>query len=90
MGIEIRFYANLREIVGSKSIEREIAGGESIESVLRDLCEEFPGLEGPLLNETGSFSDLFLVRKNGSNVKFLEEPLQDGDQLTLTTQIVGG
>lgn len=90
MWIEIRFYADLRDIVGTKSIEWELSDDATVENVFRGLFEEFPRLEERVTTDDGTIRKTVLVRKNRTNVTSYDEPLSDGDRLAITTQIVGG
>jgi len=53
MGIEVRFYAHLRDAVGQKTVSREYEGPVTVGDVLADLAAEFPDLSGAVFADDG-------------------------------------
>lgn len=45
MRVEIQFYSRLRDVVGRGELDRPIEKGTTVESLLADLYESYPGLE---------------------------------------------
>lgn len=86
--IELRFYAHLRDVVGTKTVHREVPDGSTVGDVLDVIVAAYPELEARLF-EDGDLRTTAVVRKDRSNVT-LDEPVADGDAISLTTQIVGG
>lgn len=92
MNVELRFFANFREAVGQKTIEREYEDGLSVHDVLTGLEAEFDGLAGDLL-ENGDLKPHINVLKNGREVTHLsgvETTLEDGDTLSVFPPVAGG
>lgn len=56
-------YGPLREIVGTKSLEREIDDEATAGGVFDDLVAEYPDLRALLFDEDGTFSDSVSVMK---------------------------
>ncbi|NGM67764.1 MoaD/ThiS family protein [Natronolimnobius sp. AArcel1] len=86
-------YGPLREIVGTKSLEREIDAEETAGDVFDDLAAEYPDLRALLFDEDRTFSDSISVMKNGRNVAFedgIDTPLEDGDTLSASPPAEGG
>jgi molybdopterin synthase sulfur carrier subunit len=93
MQIELRFFANFREAVGSKTVEREYDAGETVGDVLRAIESEWPDLEGDILADDGEIKPQLSVLKNGREVLHLEgteTPLEDGDTLSVFPPVAGG
>ncbi|OVE85842.1 ubiquitin-like small modifier protein 1 [Natronolimnobius baerhuensis] len=86
-------YGPLREIVGTKSLEREIDDEATAGGVFDDLVAEYPDLRALLFDEDGTFSDSVSVMKNGRNVAFedgVDTALEDGDTLSASPPAEGG
>ena len=89
MELELRFFANFREAVGQKTLEREYPDGAVVGDVLGDLAEEF-GLD---LFEDGDLRPQLSIMKNGKDVVHLaslDTPLGDGDTLSVFPPVAGG
>jgi molybdopterin converting factor small subunit len=86
--VEIRFYAHLRDVVGTKTLVRAVPEDATVGDVIDGLVADYPDLESHLF-EDGSFRTTAVVRKDRTNVS-LDAPVDDGDVVSLTTQIVGG
>ncbi|MFB6184485.1 MAG: ubiquitin-like small modifier protein 1 [Haloarculaceae archaeon] len=87
--VALRLYAHPRDVVGTKTLTRTVSDGATVGDVLEDLFVEFPSLEEHLLDDDGTLAATAVVRKNRTNVS-LEDAVADGDELSLTTQVVGG
>ena len=74
--MEIRFYATLRAIVGSKVVEVEVPERPSVQQVLDRVVSEFPALASDLLDaETGALSRRSHIMVNGRSAIYLDEGL---------------
>jgi molybdopterin synthase sulfur carrier subunit len=93
MQIELRFFANFREAVGSKTVRREYDDGVTVGDVLRAIESEWPDLEGDILDDGGEIKPQLSVLKNGREVLHLDgpaTPLDDGDTLSVFPPVAGG
>jgi molybdopterin synthase sulfur carrier subunit len=93
MNIELRCFGPVREAVGAKVAERELAEGATVGDLLSDLIDEAPELEGTLLDGTGEVSDSINVTVEGRNVRQLDgaaTTLSDGDVVRIAPPVVGG
>ena len=93
IALELRFFANFREAVGQKSIEREFEVGSSVGDVLAALESEFADLAGDVLDESGGIKPQLSVLKNGREVVHIEgtdTDLADGDTLSVFPPVAGG
>lgn len=92
MRVELRFFANFREAVGQKTVEREYQDG-SVGDVLRAIESEWPELEGLILDDSGEIKPQLSVLKNGREVLHLDgpaTPLEDGDSISVFPPVAGG
>jgi molybdopterin synthase sulfur carrier subunit len=87
--VELRFFANFREAVGQKSLEREYPDGTTVGEVLSDLVEEYD-LD---VFEDGDLRTQLSVMKNGKDVVHIDgvdTRLDDGDTLSVFPPVAGG
>ncbi|XVH32461.1 ubiquitin-like small modifier protein 1 [Haloferacaceae archaeon DSL9] len=92
MQLTLRFFATFRDIVGSKTIDREYADGSTVGDVLSALEAEFDDLEGQLL-ENGDIRPHINVLKNGREVLHMDglhTELEDEDTLSVFPPVAGG
>jgi molybdopterin synthase sulfur carrier subunit len=92
MQITLKFFATFREIVGSKTIEREFADGTTVGEVLRDLETEYEALGGELLVD-GDLKPQINVLKNGREVLHMDgidTHVDDGDTVSVFPPVAGG
>jgi molybdopterin synthase sulfur carrier subunit len=92
MRLQLRFFANFREAVGTKTVEREYPDGATVGAVLDALEDEYEGLAGQLLAD-GDVAPQINVLKNGREVVHLEgveTGLDDGDTLSVFPPVAGG
>lgn len=92
MRLELRFFATFREVVGTKTIEREYADDSTVGDVLRALEEEYEGFAGQILTD-GEVRDQVNVLKNGREIVHLDgmaTALDDGDTVSIFPPVAGG
>jgi molybdopterin synthase sulfur carrier subunit len=90
MQIELRFFANFREAVGQKTVQREYEDGLPAGDVLRQLSEEFAEID---LFEDGELREFLTILLNGKDIAHLnglETALEDGDELSVFPPVAGG
>lgn len=90
MQLSLKFFANFREAVGQKTIDREFSDGVTAGSVLAGLESEFPDLD---LLEDGDLRPQINVLRNGRGVVHMdgvETVLEDGDTLSIFPPVAGG
>ena len=73
--MKVNFFATLRPIVGSKTVEVEFAEGLTLRQVLYDLSVRFPRLRPELLDEKGNLCGHVHVFVNGRDSTFLPDQL---------------
>lgn len=89
MELTLRFFANFREDVGQKEIEREYSDNSTVGDVLESLTEEY-GID---VFEDGDLRPQISIMKNGTDVVHIdgrETSLSDGDKLSIFPPVAGG
>lgn len=90
MKLSLKFFANFREAVGTKVIEREYPDDADVGDVLTALESEYPGLE---LLVDGDLKPQINVLRNGREVLHMDgidTDLADGDTLAIFPPVAGG
>jgi len=92
--LKAKFYASLRQIIGSKAIQIELVPGDTVRSVLTRLTEQFPELKLKVWNEDSTLSDYIHVFVNNREVKYLPDKLdtllKEKDVLDVFPPVAGG
>lgn len=89
MELTLRFFANFREDVGQKEIEREYSDNSTVGDVLESLTEEY-GID---VFEDGDLRPQISIMKNGTDVVHIDgrgTSLSDGDKLSIFPPVAGG
>ncbi|SIR30108.1 molybdopterin synthase sulfur carrier subunit [Haladaptatus litoreus] len=89
MELTLRFFANFREDVGQKELEREFSSGSNVGEVLESLSKEY-GID---VFEDGELRPHVSIMKNGKDVVHLdgtETALAEGDRLSIFPPVAGG
>jgi len=87
--VNVRFFANLREIVGQPQLSVEAS---TIRELLTALRSEHPALQ-PLLCEDGEVRPYITILINGTNIRekeALATILSDGDEVAIFPPVSGG
>lgn len=90
--VELALFANIRQVVGSKFVERTYPENNvRIGDILRDLEEEYPGLT--FFDEEGNVREYISILKNGTDIVHMEGPdtiVESGDRISLFPPVAGG
>ena len=92
MQVTLKFFATFREIVGSKTVDREFEQDATVGEVLTALESEYDDLVGELLVD-GDLKPQINVLKNGREVlhiEGIETRLEEGDTLSVFPPVAGG
>ncbi|MGZ4864304.1 MAG: ubiquitin-like small modifier protein 1 [Halobacteriota archaeon] len=87
--VNVRLFANLREIIGKPQIVLE---ANTIREVLTMLRSEHPALQ-PLLCEGGEVRPYITILINGKNIREMEAlatTLSNGDEIAIFPPVSGG
>ena len=72
--MHIRFFANMRTIVGQDTLEIEdLEGGNTLENLLSNLVEHFPQIRPHLFDGTGNLRQDVPIFINGRNPRLSSE-----------------
>jgi molybdopterin synthase sulfur carrier subunit len=88
--VNVRLFANLREIVGNPHLTVE-AG--TIREVLTTLQAEYPALRAMLCDDDGEVRSYITILVNGKNIREIEALttlLSDGDEVAIFPPVSGG
>jgi molybdopterin synthase sulfur carrier subunit len=91
--MKIRFYANLREMVGGKEIDLALSPDATVRLVLRQLSARYPELGQKLWDEDEVPRGYVKVLKEGRDIQHLEgldTALAEADTLSLFPPVGGG
>jgi len=91
--VEVRLFANLRELAGQRAVVEETHSGVSVE-VLQKICERFGAkFRQQIMDKRGQPNENVKVLLNGHNIVFLngtETRLKDGDVIAIFPPVGGG
>jgi len=73
--MQINFYASLRKISGQKTIELQMPVGCTVTGLLNAVIDEYPAMEGKLLDEHGNLGLHAHVIVNGRDAPLLKNAL---------------
>ena len=88
--VNVRLFANLREIVGNPHLTVE-AG--TIREVHTTLQAEYPALRAMLCDDDGEVRSYITILVNGKNIREIEALatlLSDGDEVAIFPPVSGG
>lgn len=91
--MEIKVFANFREICGDKTVHVDVYDNEPIENVLDRLIEKFPMMKEELFTENKEIKPLVHVFINGKNVIHLDglqSKVKKTDEIALFPPVAGG
>ncbi|OGO27343.1 MAG: hypothetical protein A2W33_08010 [Chloroflexi bacterium RBG_16_52_11] len=92
--MKINFYATLRQIVGTKQVDFDLAENSTIGMVLEQVIQRYPALRPELFAENGELYPYVQVIINGRHVahleKYLDTPLIPDDLVSLFPAVGGG
>jgi molybdopterin synthase sulfur carrier subunit len=91
--VQVRIFATLRDIVGTKQIDVPVGETSTVREVLRDMTQAYPELGARLWNDQGGLSGLVTVFVNGRTLfalSGLDTPVRPADILALFPPVGGG
>ena len=92
--MKVNFYATLRQVVGGKSVDFDLAKGATIAQLLEEMIRRYPALRQEMLNEQNELYQHVHIFVNGRDVSFLEQkmdtPLTDDDTIGVFPAVGGG
>ena len=88
--VELRFYAPFKDAVGQKSVVIRLPEEATLGDALARAVEEYPDLDGKLVDGEGKLSSGVRALHNGHARAEADTRLEDGDEVSFTTPIHGG
>lgn len=91
--MQVRVYATLRDLVGAKAVEVEVAQPVDVAGLLHQVGEAHPALAAKLWDERGALSSSIQVLVNGRSIQFLQGVhtlVRPTDSISLFPPVGGG
>ena len=92
--MKVSFYANLRDIVGQKTIEVDINLPASARDLVEAVVTDFPALRAELLDVNNEFHSYMKFFINGRDTVYLENKMntliQPDDKVDIFPPVGGG
>lgn len=91
MKLNVKLFANFREVAGKKDVPLEFDGNTAGDAI-RALIQAYPGLEKLMLHE-GQIRPYVNVMLNGKNIKDIGGPgaiVKEGDDIAIFPPVSGG
>jgi molybdopterin synthase sulfur carrier subunit len=91
--VQIRLYATLRQIAGTRELEIPVEVNQTVGDVLRALVARHPRLKQAVWDPDGSLAGHVAVILNGRDIRHLSEvdtPVSDDDRLDVFPPVGGG
>lgn len=91
----IKFYSDIRGIVGTDSVTMKIEEDEMITNLISRLCKKFPDSFSKVIYEpkTSKLNSSLIILKNHMPITLLEgenTKILDGDEITFFAAVSGG
>jgi molybdopterin synthase sulfur carrier subunit len=92
--VNVTFYATLRRVVGTKSVEFQLPAGATLRQLLEEMLRCYPALRPELLDANGDLYQHVHIFVNGRDAPFLENtldtPLSPEDAVGVFPAVGGG
>ena len=88
MKVNIKLFANFREVTRKKDVGLEVQG-TTIKDAIDALVAQYPDL-GPLMLQDGKVKPYVNVLLNGQSMKDTAAKIKEGDELALFPPVSGG
>ena len=89
----VHYYANLRQIVGSRQVDFVLPQGGTLRQLVEEMVKRFPGLKMEMLDQQGNLYGHIHIFVNGRDNTFLDgslETILDPDDTISIFPPVGG
>ena len=92
--MRVDFYATLRQIVGTKTVDFPLPDGSTIGHLLEEVFIRYPAMRSELLDDEGQLLGHVHVLVNGRDVPYLENTLNSvihiDDTISIFPAVGGG
>lgn len=92
MHVRCHFFGSLREAVGEKTVEREVAPETTVDTLLVTVVNDYPELE-ELLFENEELRESITITRNAKHINYMDGSdtgLEADDDIRVTPSIQGG
>jgi molybdopterin synthase sulfur carrier subunit len=90
----VKFYAMLREVVGSRQVEVDLPPGSSLRNLVVQMVKRYPGLKTKILDPQGNLYSHIHIYINGRDSTLLDASLdhvlQPDDAISIFPPVGGG
>jgi sulfur-carrier protein len=73
--MKINFYATLRQVVGSKTVDLDLSAPVTVQQMLSALLQRFPGLRREMVAPDGALYPHVHIFINGRDAQYLAQSL---------------
>ncbi len=90
--VKVKAFLNFRDIM-DRETDLELSKGETIEGLLKVICDIYEDAHDAIFDEAGSFREYLNILKKGRNIRFLQgikTKLEDDDLIALFPPLSGG
>ena len=92
--MEVSFYATLRQLIGTKTVDLPLPGGSTVQLLLDAVVERYPAMREELFDERGELYGHVHVFINGKDAPYLENGLAtvltSQDKIDIFPPVAGG
>ena len=92
--MEISFYATLRQVIGTKTVDLPLPEGSTVQLLLDAVVERYPSMRDELFDESGELHGHVHVFINGKDAPYLENGLAtlltSQDKIDIFPPVAGG
>jgi len=92
--MKVDFFATLRRIVGTKTVEFEMPEGTNVSQLVDEIVSKYPELRAELLDDKGQLYRHVHVFVNGRDVPYIEDKLETvlkpDDVISVFPAVAGG
>ena len=92
--MKVNFHATLRRITGRKTVEFDLPGGTTVDSLLAAVVERYPEMREKLFHEDGTLFGQVHIFINGRDAPYLDRKLatalEKADTVDVFPAVAGG
>jgi molybdopterin synthase sulfur carrier subunit len=92
MKVQVRAFANFREILG-RDLSVDVKDGSTVGDLLESLSSSRQQLRSAIFDDAGRVREYVIIMKNRKDVSALqglETALEDGDEVAILPPVAGG
>ena len=94
MKLIVKYYATLRQVVGSREVEFILTQGSTLRQLVEEMVKRYPGLKMEMLDQQGNLYGHIHIFVNGRDNTFLDSSLDTilhpDDTISIFPPVGGG